>query len=129
VIVVATANDPTSLSNALLNHPGRFDRVALFSTPSIDLRRRYLMYVSGGNFDEVEATAPALALDRFSFAQIREAYILAGQFAIDCGSEITANANAVLHPIPRFPSRPGDSVLTRHRSRRSAHTWYGIKVP
>jgi ATP-dependent 26S proteasome regulatory subunit len=91
VIVVATANDPTSLSNALLKRPGRFDRVARFSTPSVDLRRRYLTHMSGGNFDEAEATAAALALDRFSFAQIREAYILAGQFAFNCGSEITAN--------------------------------------
>jgi cell division protease FtsH len=91
VIVVATANDPTSLSNALLKRPGRFDRVALFSTPSVDLRQRYLMHVNGGNFDEAEAAVAALALDRFSFAQIREAYILAGQFAFDCGNEITAN--------------------------------------
>jgi hypothetical protein len=50
------------------------------------------MHVSGGNFDEAEATAAALALDRFSFAQIREAYILAGQFAFDCGSEIPVNS-------------------------------------
>jgi ATP-dependent 26S proteasome regulatory subunit len=91
VIVVATANDPSRLSHALLKRPGRFDRVALFSTPSVDLRRRYLMHVSGGNFDEAEATVAALALDRFSFAQIREAYILAGQFAFDRGDEITAN--------------------------------------
>lgn len=30
-----------------------------------------------------------LAMDRFSFAQIREAYILAGQLAFECGDEIT----------------------------------------
>ena len=49
------------------------------------------MQMSAGNFDEAEASAAALALDRFSFAQIREAYILAGQFAFDSGNEISAN--------------------------------------
>src|ERR1035438_6758665 len=31
IIVVATANDPTSLGAALSKRPGRFDRVALFA--------------------------------------------------------------------------------------------------
>ena len=91
VIVVATANDPTQLTKSLLKRPGRFDRVALFSTPSVELRRQYLMRLSGGNFDEGGATDAALALERFSFAQIREAYILAGQFAFDRGNDLTVN--------------------------------------
>jgi ATP-dependent 26S proteasome regulatory subunit len=90
VIVVATANNPTPLSNALLKRPGRFDRVALFPVPTAELRQRYLMDLSGGNFEETEAAEASLELDRFSFAQIRESYILAGQFAFDRGDELTA---------------------------------------
>ena len=90
VVVVATANDPTPLSNALLKRPGRFDRVARFSTPTPELRQRYLVSLSGGNLNFADATEASLAMDRFSFAQLREAYILAGQLAFECGNEITA---------------------------------------
>jgi SpoVK/Ycf46/Vps4 family AAA+-type ATPase len=89
VIVVATANETKALSDALLKRPGRFDRVAFFPAPAADLRRHYLSSLSGGNLEETEATEAALALDRFSFAQIRETYILAGQFAFERGDTIT----------------------------------------
>jgi hypothetical protein len=75
VVVVATANDPTALSNALLKRPGRFDRVARFSTPTPELRQRYLISLSGGNLDLADAAEASVAMDRFSFAQLRETYI------------------------------------------------------
>jgi hypothetical protein len=89
VVVVATANHPAPLSDALLRRPGRFDRLAEFPSPTADLRRRYLIGLSGGNLDIGEGTKAAKAMDRFSFARIREAYILAGQFAFERGDDIT----------------------------------------
>ena len=37
-----------------------------------------------------DAAETSVAMDRFSFAQLRETYILAGQLAFECGNEITA---------------------------------------
>jgi ATP-dependent 26S proteasome regulatory subunit len=85
-IVVATANDPTSLGAALSKRPGRFDRVALFAAPTPELRQDYLGRLSAGRLDA--PAAAAAAMDRFSFAQVREAYILAGQFAFDRDGDV-----------------------------------------
>jgi ATP-dependent 26S proteasome regulatory subunit len=87
VIVVATANDPGSLGAALSKRPGRFDRVALFAAPTPELRQSYLSRLSAGKLDAPAASAAA-AMDHFSFAQVREAYILAGQFAFDRDEDV-----------------------------------------
>ena len=89
VIVVATANDPPLLSAALSKRPGRFDRVALFAPPSPELRQDYLGRLSAGRLDAPAAASAAAAMDRFSFAQVREAYILPGQFAFDRDQDVT----------------------------------------
>jgi ATP-dependent 26S proteasome regulatory subunit len=79
IVIVATANDPTTLDPAILNRPGRFDRLALFPTPSLEVRRDYLAGLTGWEVDDPAVTAAAQEADRLSFAQVREAYILAGQ--------------------------------------------------
>ena len=89
VIVVATANDPPLLSAALSKRPGRFDRVALFAPPSPELRQDYLGRLSAGRLDAPAAASAAAAMDRFSFNQVREAYILPGQFAFDRDQDVT----------------------------------------
>ena len=91
VIVIATANNPSALSNALLKRPGRFDRTAQFPAPTAELRRRYLTSLSAGKFKMPDAAETSLAMEGLSFAQIREAYIMAGQFAFDRGDDVTAN--------------------------------------
>jgi hypothetical protein len=49
-----------------------------------------------------DAAEASLAMDRFSFAQLREAYILAGQLAFECGNEITAGKlAAAARPLRR----------------------------
>jgi len=88
VIVVATANDPTCLDPAILKRPGRFDRVVQFRNPDADLRREYYRRLSpiltGEQFEIViEET------EGFSFAQLRETYILGAQSAFEHGREIT----------------------------------------
>jgi len=88
VIVVATANDPAPLSAALLKRPGRFDRVASFVPPTQELRKNYLVRLSIGRLAAPAAAAAASTMDRFSFAQVREAYILAGQCAFDRGDDV-----------------------------------------
>lgn len=87
VIVVATANDPTALDPAILRRPGRFDRTVPFRPPTADLRREYLRRLGGGSFDEQTLTWAANETDGFSFAQLREGYILAGQFSFGRSDE------------------------------------------
>lgn len=82
VVVVATANNPQVLDSAILRRPGRFDRVVGFPNPSKDLRTRYLHKLSL-DLDTTSAELCAKASDGFSFAQLQEAYIFAGQFAFD----------------------------------------------
>jgi ATP-dependent 26S proteasome regulatory subunit len=79
IMIVATANDPSTLDPAILKRPGRFDRLAQFPTPSLEVRRDYLARLTGWAVEDLAVTAAARESDRLSFAQIREAYILAGQ--------------------------------------------------
>jgi len=88
VIVVATANDPTCLDPAILKRPGRFDRVVQFRNPDAQLRRVYYSKLSpilvGDEFEvAIEKT------EGFSFAQLRETYILGAQAAFEHGREVT----------------------------------------
>jgi ATPase family associated with various cellular activities (AAA) len=87
VIVVATANDPTCLDPAILKRPGRFDRVVQFRDPDPDLRRQYyrrLSPVLSGEQFEIVITQT----EGFSFAQLRETYILGAQAAFEHGREV-----------------------------------------
>jgi hypothetical protein len=79
IAIVATANDPSTLNPAILKRPGRFDRLALFPTPSLEVRRDYLARLTGWAVDDPAVASAAQEADRLSFAQVREAYILAGQ--------------------------------------------------
>jgi ATP-dependent 26S proteasome regulatory subunit len=79
IVVVATANDPTTLDPAILKRPGRFDRVAAFRSPSFDLRAAYLRRLTQKALDDESIKAAARAGELLSFAQLREAYILAGR--------------------------------------------------
>lgn len=90
VIVVATANDPTALDAAILQRPGRFDRVVAFRPPSAELRRRYWLNLNPNLAGEVLDQVIAAA-EGFSFAQLRETYVLAGQDAFEAGREIVAD--------------------------------------
>jgi hypothetical protein len=82
VIVVATANDPQVLDTAILRRPGRFDRVVGFPNPSKELRARYFQNFNP-DFESASLEMCADATDGFSFAQLQEAYIFAGQLAFD----------------------------------------------
>jgi hypothetical protein len=88
IVVVATANDPTTLDPAILKRPGRFDRLAAFSNPTFELGSRYLDRLTNGGLDEQSITSAAQEADRMSFAQLREAYILAGQRSFRKGGHV-----------------------------------------
>jgi ATPase family associated with various cellular activities (AAA) len=87
VIVVATANDPTCLDPAILKRPGRFDRVVHFRNPDAELRREYYRrlnpILAGEQFEIAIQKTKA-----FSFAQLRETYILGAQSAFEHGREV-----------------------------------------
>jgi len=88
VIVVATANNPTCLDPAILKRPGRFDRVVQFRNPDASLRRQYYQrlnpILSGERFETAIQKTKG-----FSFAQLRETYILGAQSAFEHGREVT----------------------------------------
>jgi ATP-dependent 26S proteasome regulatory subunit len=88
IIVVATANDPTTLDSAILKRPGRFDRLAAFPHPSFELRCAFFRRLTEGGWDEQSIAAVARESDRMSFAQLREAYILAGQRSFRRGGTV-----------------------------------------
>jgi hypothetical protein len=78
VITIATGNAPTELDAAILRRPGRFDRVILFPNPSPELRRQYFiqMHASFAQADLDEVVEESAG---FSFALLREAFIMAAQ--------------------------------------------------
>jgi hypothetical protein len=78
IITLATANDPTALDPAILRRPGRFDRVICFPNPTADLRYQYFvkMHPSFAHANLSEAVEES---DGFSFAQLRESFIMAAQ--------------------------------------------------
>jgi hypothetical protein len=90
VIVVATANDPTVLDSAILRRPGRFDRVVALPAPDCQLRFRYFSKFNPHLNDEALFRAVEDS-DGLSFAQLKEAYILAGQKAFERNMNVTGN--------------------------------------
>jgi hypothetical protein len=90
VIVVATANDPTVLDSAILRRPGRFDRVVALPAPDRQLRLGYFRKFNPHL--NVDALFRAVEdSEGLSFAQLKEAYILAGQRAFERTTNVTGN--------------------------------------
>jgi SpoVK/Ycf46/Vps4 family AAA+-type ATPase len=87
IIVVATANEPTILDAAILRRPGRFDRVIHFADPDFELRKAYFRRMHAA-FETTSMEEVATESERFSFAQLREAYITAGQRAFERDDEV-----------------------------------------
>lgn len=88
IVVIATANEPTALDPAILRRPGRFDRVVHFPNPDPALRLEYLRRMKSGlGDDQLQGAVRASA--GLSFAQLREAYVIAGQHAFERGDEVT----------------------------------------
>lgn len=85
---MATANDPQFLDAAILRRPGRFDRVVEFPAPDRGLRTRYLRKFLP-HLTTAEVQRWVEQSDGLSFAQLREAYILAGQRAYEKGEKIS----------------------------------------
>lgn len=88
IIVVATANDPTCLDAAILKRPGRFDRVVQFRNPDAELRREYYRRLNAALTGEQFETA-IQRTKGFSFAQLRETYIVGSQEAFEQGRNVT----------------------------------------
>ena len=88
VIVVATANDPTVLDPAILRRQGRFDRVVSLPAPGRELRLGYFSKFNPHLNDEALFRAVEDS-DGLSFAQLKEAYILAGQKAFERNANVT----------------------------------------
>jgi hypothetical protein len=87
IVTVATENDPAALDPAILKRPGRFDRAVHFPNPSDALRREYFCRMHQ-QFVDTDLNAVVTDSDGFSFAQLREAYIMAGQLAFEGNREI-----------------------------------------
>lgn len=82
IIVVATANNPQGLDPAILRRPGRFDRVVGFPHPDVALRSAYFQRLISDLMPGELADCAEASCD-FSFAQLKESYVLAGQYAFE----------------------------------------------
>ncbi len=87
VIVVATANHPKALDPAILNRPGRFDRVVELPNPDEAMRAEYFRRQLGGACSQEGLRRMVRRSAGFSFAQLRECYITAVHLAFDHGRE------------------------------------------
>ncbi len=90
VIAIATANDPSLLDPAILRRPGRFDRVVHFSAPDAELRREYLARMHPQLTEESLARVVAASAG-FSYAFLRETYIMGAQAARFASRELVAD--------------------------------------
>lgn len=90
VIAVATANDPSLLDAAILRRPGRLDRIVHFPNPDPELRQEYLarMHPQLTELDLVPAVAASTS---FSYALMRETYIMAAQTARSAQRELAGD--------------------------------------
>ena len=79
--MAATANNPDALDPAILRRPGRFDRVIPFRAPSHPLREEYFRRLSLDSLRPEDLDCAAAESEGLSFAQLREAFILAGRAA------------------------------------------------
>ncbi len=88
VVVVATANDPTALDPAILQRPGRFDRVVEFPAPDGELRaiyfRKFVSHLTQAELQDCVEHSAGL-----SFAMLREAYVLAGQRGFERAGQVS----------------------------------------
>ncbi|WP_031499315.1 AAA family ATPase [Bryobacter aggregatus] len=89
VIVVATANHPELLDQAILKRPGRFDRVVHFPAPTEALRLDYLARMCRKGVARTKLAAIAKRSERMSFAQLREIWLLGCQFAFDGNRDLS----------------------------------------
>lgn len=110
IMVVATGNDPAALDPAILRRPGRFDRVVCFPNPGPELRLEYLRRMNMG-LDPHQLEKPVRDSSGFSFAQLRESYILSCQRAFERGSEISEE-----DLLAGIRSLRGSMIRSAHRS-------------
>jgi hypothetical protein len=89
IITVATANAPMNLDPAILKRPGRFDRVIHFANPDAGLRLRYMWKLNPALKPE-DLNHVVGESDGYSYAQLREAFIIGGQMAFEREDDITA---------------------------------------
>jgi hypothetical protein len=99
IIVVATANDPTLLDPAILRRPGRFDRVIYFANPNGELRLKYLRQFNP-RVDANKMRQAVIESEGFSFAYLKEAFVVAGQAAFQRNDDI--NADDLLHAVRKL---------------------------
>lgn len=90
IVFVATANEPTILDPAILRRPGRFDRVVCFPNPNRGLRAKFLQ-VKAGAASLYQSDTVLTESEGFSFAQLQEAFVLAGQRAFARRTDIDEN--------------------------------------
>lgn len=82
MIVIATANNPKILDDAILKRPGRFDRVIEFPNPNKFLRIQFLTYL----FQKSQVSESCLAYlsdntENFSMASLQSLFEFAGSSA------------------------------------------------
>ncbi len=108
VIVVATANNPKDLDPAILNRPGRFDRVVEFPSPDEALRAEFFRKQLNNGCAEEGLRRMVRRSAGFSFAQLRECYVTAAYLAFEKNREVTeADLAEAVELFASAARRPG----------------------
>jgi len=93
IVIIATANNPEVLNEALYQRPGRFDRVINFGLPNIEMREKMLRNRFQKR-DDVNVSEKLLAqlakdTDKYSMAFLNELFI-------GCGSTCFTNSKTII---------------------------------
>lgn len=114
VIVVATANHPKTLDPAILNRPGRFDRVVELPNPDDALRAEFFRKQLGNACSEEGLLRMVRRSAGFSFAQLRECHITASYLAFENSRDITeADLLESVELLAGAIRRPGGNRVSR----------------
>lgn len=87
IITLATTNKPDIMEKALIDRPGRFDKVLKFDKPDTECRERMLTtFAKGIHLDNIDMAKVAKLTDKLTGAHLKELVNLAVIHAIDSKS-------------------------------------------
>jgi ATP-dependent 26S proteasome regulatory subunit len=118
VVMVATANEPNQLDPALLKRPGRFDRLVEFKPPAPNQRIEYFKARRSLKLSDEDLLRISESTHGFSFAQLRESFILAGTRAFNSKTDRVITADRLIEGAKEIRKTLKD--ISRYSTKRGS---------